>query len=279
MGSAITEHLIGQQITVVAYNRTPKETTFPTEKTIPELLTKLPAPRIIFLMVVPQAVDEVIAQLSLSEGDILIDGANSFYKDSLRRAEELKTKGILFIDCGTSGGIEGARNGSCLMLGGDEQTVMKLTWLWDALAVKDGWAYIGPSGAGHFVKMVHNGIEYGEVQALGEGIEIIAKSPYHVDLAKTVALWNHGSIIRGYLVELLSRILEKDPELTGVIGKIGDLGTGGWALAAAREFGVEAPVLEQSLAARQKSQTVHTISSKVVSALRKEYGGHEEAKT
>lgn len=278
MGTNIVLHLTEQGIEVVAYNRTPKDTGFPTVKTPEELVKKLSAPRVIFLMVTAAAVDEVIGQLPLSSGDILIDGGNSFYKDTVRRAEALKKQGITLLDCGVSGGLDGARKGASLMLGGEEQSVTGLSWLWDALAVKGGWGRVGPSGAGHFVKMVHNGIEYGMDQAVGEGIDIITKSPYHIDLLKLVSLWNNGSIIRSYIVELLGHALAQDPTLAGFSGKVGGGETGGWTLAAAREFGVDAPVLEQALAAREKSKTTPTTASKVVSALRRQYGGHDEAK-
>ncbi len=276
MGKLIVAHLRAQGIDVVSYNRTPAPAA--SVSTVDELLKLQPPPRIIFLMVAATAVDEVLGQLAVTQGDIVIDGGNTFYKDTVRRAESFKEKGIHYIDCGTSGGLEGAKNGACLMLGGEEEVVKNLSWLWDAIAIKNGWVYLGPSGAGHFVKMVHNGIEYGEVQAIGEGMEIIAKSPYHIDLTKLAQTWSHGSIVRGYLIELLTRALEQDPTLESFTGKIGGGETGGWTLAAAREFGVAAPILENSLAARQKSLGQPTTSSKVVSALRRQYGGHDEAK-
>lgn len=276
MGVNIVTHLQVQGIDVVAYNRTPKPES--TVQTLPELVKKLIAPRVIFLMVPSKAVDEVIGQLTLNNGDTLIDGGNSFYKDSVRRSEELSKKGVHFVDCGTSGGLEGASTGACLMLGGDQEIVKNLSWLWDAMAIKNGWAYFGSAGAGHFVKMVHNGIEYGMDQAIGEGIEILAKAPYQLDLAKVADTWTKGSIVRSYLVELLARALQKDPILAGFTGHVGGGETGGWTLAAAREFGVDAPVIADALAARQRSLSTPSTSSKVVSALRKEYGGHEEVK-
>jgi 6-phosphogluconate dehydrogenase len=288
MGKLMVAHLRAQGIYVVAYNRTP--TPEATVSSLKDLVQKLVKPRVIFLMVAASGVDDVISQLALESGDMLIDGGNTQYKDTVHRAETFAAKNIHYIDCGTSGGLEGAKNGACLMLGGEEEVVKNLSWLWDAIAAKDGpastrdestrggWKYFGPSGAGHFVKMVHNGIEYGMDQALGEGIEILAKGPYHIDLPAVVTTWQKGSIIRGYLVELLGQALEADPTLAGFTGKVGGGETGGWTLAAAREFGVAAPILENSLAARQKSLAQPTTSSKVVSALRRGYGGHDEAK-
>lgn len=296
MGKGLVLHLLENNINVVVYNRTREVTdafrtqiTEPNDQkrltvapTINELVQKLQAPRIIWLMVPNGApVDEVIDGLTaagVTTGDTIIDGGSCFYKDTVRRAEALAAKGVQYVDSGTSGGLDGARTGASLMLGGDEATVKGLDWLWNAIAVKGGWNYFGPSGAGHFVKMVHNGIEYGIDQALGEGVEILAKGPYHIDLAKVAATWQNGSIIRSYLVELLARALSKDPTLESFTGKVGGGETGGWTLAAAREFGVAAPVIENAIAARQQSQSRPTTSSKVVSALRREYGGHGEAK-
>lgn len=279
MGANMVAHLLDQNIEVVAYNRTPKAFPFQTVPTIEEIMKHLSAPRVIWLMLPNgQPIDEVLGKLSVSAGDTIIDGGNTYYKDTVQRADAFSAKGIHYIDCGTSGGLEGAQHGACLMLGGEEEVVKGLSWLWDAVAIKDGWVYVGPSGAGHFVKMVHNGIEYGMDQALGEGIEILSRGPYHIDLVAVTALWQKGSVIRSYLVELLGRALAKDPNLESFTGKIGGGETGGWTLAAAREFDVAAPVIENAIAARQKSLAAPTTSSKVVSALRRQYGGHEEAK-
>lgn len=253
------------------------------------LVSKLGSPRTIFLMVSNgAAVDELILQLlqsGLTSADTIIDGGNTWYKDSVRRANELKTKGIHFIDCGTSGGLEGARNGACLMLGGDQSVVKSLSWLWDALSLAGdssqdhawrGWEYFGSSGAGHFVKMVHNGVEYGIDQAIGEGFEMLSKSPYKLDFAKVAHNWSRGSVVRGWLVELLAKAFDRDPKLDEYSGKVGGGQTGTWALEASRELGVEATVLEDALKARKKSQTKPTFAGRVVSALRAGYGGHKE---
>lgn len=290
MGKNMVLRLGEQGVDVVAFNRTTdktlelvKETMHVTAAATPkELVALIPAPRVIWMMVPNgQPIDEVISALveaGLSKGDVLIDGGNTYYKDSVRRHAELSGKGIRYIDCGTSGGLEGARTGACLMLGGEKEDIQSLTWLWDALAVKGGWAHFGPAGAGHFVKMVHNGVEYGMNQALGEGFEILAKGPYSLDFAKVAHTWSRGSVVRSWLVELLAAAFDADPKLDGYTGKVGGGETGKWTLEAAREFGVEASVIEKSAEAREKSQAEPTFAGKVVSALRAGYGGHKEPK-
>jgi len=219
-----------------------------------------------------------LGKLPLTEGDIVVDGGNSFYKDTVRRFDTLKSKGIHLVDAGTSGGLEGARNGACLMVGGEEDIIKNLSWLFDALTVTNGWNYFGTTGAGHFVKMVHNGIEYGMEQALGEGMEILSKGPYPLNLSNVASTWQKGSVVRGFLEDSLAAALVRDPKLESFTGKVGGGETGGWTLAAAREFGVAAPVLKQSLAARQQSLKSPTLSGKAISAMRRQFGGHEEAK-
>lgn len=292
MGKNIVLHLLEQQVSVVAYNRTTETTKeFEKEATSPSLsavydiqslVSSLPAPRVIFLMVPNgKPVDDVISQLlsaGVSSGDIIIDGGNCYYKDSVRRASDLSAKGIHFIDCGTSGGLEGARNGACLMVGGDKEIVDSLGWVWESVAMKDGFAHFGPSGAGHFVKMVHNGVEYGMNQAIGEGFEILSKGPYHLDHAKVSENWTHGSVVRGWLMELLAKAMAHDPNLNTFSGVVGGGQTGSWTVDAAKEFGVEAIVLDDALKAREKSQQNPTFAGRVVSALRAGYGGHREVK-
>ncbi len=290
MGRNMVLRLSEQDIAVVAYNRTTdktlelaKEAAQVTAAASPkELVALLPVPRIVWMMVPNgQPIDEVIAALltgGLSPGDYLIDGGNTYYKDSVRRHEELKAKGIRYIDCGTSGGLAGARTGACLMIGGAKEDVAALSWLWDALATKDGWAHFGPGGAGHFVKMVHNGVEYGMNQAIGEGFEILSKGPYDLDFAKVAHNWSHGSVVRSWLVELLATAFDADPKLDAYTGKVGGGETGKWTLEAAGDFGVDAAVLEESVEAREKSQKTPTFAGKVVSALRAGYGGHKEPK-
>lgn len=297
MGQNMVIHLVEQGVDVVGFNRTEIVTKSFTQEIsqfhasgkfsavydIASLVETLSPSRIIWLMVdAGLAVDGVTRELleaGVTTGDIMIDGGNSFYKDSIRRWEALTKKGISFIDCGTSGGLEGARHGACLMLGGDAEPIERLTWVWNALSAApagSAWKHVGPSGAGHFVKMVHNGIEYGVNQALGEGCEILVKGPYKLDIAGIAHLWNHGSIIRGYFLELLARALEKDPMLSSFAGVIGGGQTGRWALETAKELGVRADVLEEAMQARRRSQANPSFAAKVVSALRQEYGGHKE---
>jgi len=288
MGKNMVLHLLEQGIDVFAYNRTQQATDqlkaenpkLTVAYTTQDFVKLLPSPRVIWLMVAAGApVDEVIDSLiasGIQKDDIVIDGGNSFYKDSIRRNDKLSKSSIKYIDCGTSGGLEGGRNGACLMLGGEESVIERLRWLWDALAIKDGWNHFGPAGAGHFVKMVHNAVEYGIDQALGEGFEMLAKSPYELDLVRVANTWNHGSVVRSWLIELLGRALTKDPHLDTFTGKVGGGETGVWALATAKELGVDAKILEDAISARKTSLTTPTFVTKVVSALRKEYGGHEE---
>lgn len=288
MGKNMVLHLLESGIDVVAYNRTREKTDelkqesshVQTAYTLEELVKKLVAPRVIWLMVPNgKPVDEVLQQLissGIEKDDIVIDGGNCFYKDTVRRYKDLFAKGIHYIDCGTSGGLSGARNGACLMIGGEEPVVKSLEWLWNAAAVKDGWAHFGPSGAGHFVKMVHNGVEYGMNEAIGEGFEILADGPYQLDYAKIAHTWTHGSVVRSWLVELLAKAFDADPKLDSFSGKVGGGETGKWTLEQAYEEGVEAKVIEESIRAREKSVTNPTFAGKVVSALRAGYGGHAE---
>ena len=256
-----------------------------------ELVNNLAFPRVIWLMVEHgKPVDEVIENLlkaGIGKGDIIIDGGNSFYKDSVRRYKKLKDIGIHYIDAGTSGGIEGARKGACLMIGGDKAIVRQLSWLWDILSGsplqevllqrpsgQGGWGYFGPSGAGHFVKMVHNGVEYGMLQAIGEGFELLSKGPYKLDLHKIAVNWNHGSVVRGWLMELLEKAFKDDPKLERISGIVGGGSTGEWTVQTAKELGVESPVIRESLLARKNSRSKPTFAGKVVAALRYQFGGH-----
>lgn len=318
MGKVMVLHLLEKGVDVVVYNRTPQKVDELVQEkskiknqkfgelipsySIEELINNLKTPRIIWLMVEHgKPVDEMIEQLvgdyskvsieihlrgeldrtplvKLTTGDIIIDGGNSFYKDSIRRYKMLKQKGIHFLDIGTSGGLEGARNGACLMVGGDKEIFDKVQPILSKLAVNGGLAYFGPAGAGHFVKMVHNGVEYGMLQAIGEGFEILEKGPYKLDLQKVAANWSHGSVVRGWLMELLERALKSDSRLDTIEGVIGGGSTGEWMIEAAKELNVKTPVIEDSLTARKKSSTKPTFSGKVIAALRREFGGHKVKK-
>lgn len=253
--------------------------------------------RVIWLMVEHgKPVDEMINKLleaGVTKGDIIIDGGNTFYKDSIRRYNSLKEKGIHYLDVGTSGGLEGARNGACLMVGGDLSIYNRVRPCFEAAACPGGYAYFGPAGAGHFVKMVHNGVEYGMLQAIGEGFEMLERgmpvtTPFargtlaktvKLDLHKVASNWIHGSVVRGWLMELLERALKNDPNLEKIEGVVGGGSTGEWTVATAKELKVETPVIEQSLEARKKSLDKPTFSGKVVAALRREFGGHEIKKS
>ncbi|HEY3368107.1 MAG TPA: decarboxylating 6-phosphogluconate dehydrogenase [Symbiobacteriaceae bacterium] len=244
---------------------------------LPDLVSELPSPRVIWVMVpAGDPVDAVIAALRpfLQQGDVLIDGGNSFYKDSLRRAAELKVLGVHFLDCGSSGGMEGALNGMCLMVGGDTEAFALAEPLFRAIAQPEGYAHVGPSGTGHFVKMVHNGIEYGMLQAIGEGFEILEAGPGDIDMAQVADLWNHGSVVRGWLMELAARAFAKDPRLEQLRGEVGGGSTGSWAVEEAWKLGVPVPAMAMSYAMRLRSRQEDTFAGKVVSALRWEFGGH-----
>ncbi len=304
MGQGIVESFIEKGVNVVGFNRTKEVTQEFSEKlkskseklnqknkngnftpsySLDEFVEILQSPRIIWIMVshgVP--VDQVIDGLRpfLDKGDILIDAGNSFYKNSQRRYKELKKYGIHFLDIGTSGGLEGARNGVCLMVGGDTESFRKVEPLLKIIAVKDGYSYFVPSGAGHFVKMVHNGVEYGMLQSLGEGFAILEKSKeYNLDLHKVSQNWVHGSVVRGWLVELLEKAFKKDARLSSISGVVGGGSTGEWTVSIAKELGVDIPIIEGSLKERQKTRTKPTFAGKIVAALRKEFGGHEVMKS
>ena len=223
-------------------------------------------------------VDSVIGQILpyLKPNDIVVDGGNSFYKDSVRRYNYLKNKKINFLDIGTSGGLSGARNGACLTIGGDKKIFRKIENVCKAASVKGGYAYVGPSGAGHFVKMVHNGIEYSLLQAYGEGFELLFKGPYkNLDFQKISKTWKNGSIIRSYLIELAEIAFKKDSKLDKIEGIVGGGETGGWTVETAKEFGVDVSTIKLALEERKKSQSKPRFAGKVVAALRNVFGGHE----
>jgi len=245
------------------------------------LVEGLPTPRLVWLMVpAGKAVDDVLfgkqgIAAKLSRGDIVIDGGNSFYKDSARRAKKFAGLGIIFVDVGFSGGPGGARNGACLMVGGDEATFKKLEPLYRDLALEDGYRFFKGAGAGHFVKMVHNGIEYGMMQSLAEGFAILKKSKYKPDLVRVADSYNHGSVIQSRLVGWLESAYEEFGENLGAIsGKVGHAGEGEWTAKTARELKVPAKVIEESFKFRVQSAKKPSYTGKVVSALRGQFGGH-----
>ena len=250
---------------------------------LPNLTGQLGGPRIVWIMVPAGApVDETITALlpGLKPGDIIIDGGNSNYKETRARAERLAAQKINFIDAGTSGGIWGLENGYCLMVGGPPDAVKTCEPIFLSLAQKGGYLHVGPAGSGHYVKMVHNGIEYGLLQAIAEGYEILAASSKYpdLDLHGIAELWQHGSVVRSWLNELAVRAFEKDPKLDKLKGYVSDSGEGRWTVAEAIEEDVPAPVITLSLIMRLRSRQEDTFSGKVIAALRNEFGGHAVVK-
>jgi 6-phosphogluconate dehydrogenase len=242
-----------------------------------ELTEKLTGRRAIWLMIpAGKITEDVIGLLKgrLNPGDILIDGGNSHYRDSMRRAEELKADGIHFLDCGTSGGVEGALHGACTMVGGDAEAYEYVDEVFQKISVENGALYTGGPGSGHFVKMVHNGIEYGMMQAIAEGFEVMEKSAFGLNLEAVAKVWNHGSVVRSWLMELTERAFSKDASLDEIKGRMFSSGEGKWTLETALDLGVPTPVIALSLLMRYRSLQDDTFAGKVVAALRNEFGGH-----
>ncbi|OLS39344.1 6-phosphogluconate dehydrogenase (decarboxylating) [Alkalihalophilus pseudofirmus] len=246
-----------------------------------ELVTKLEKPRVVWLMVpAGEITEQVLSSLKnlLDKEDIVIDGGNSNYKDTLARAESLSDKGISFVDVGTSGGVEGARNGVCMMAGGDERVLNYLEPVFKDISVKDGYLASGKPGSGHFLKMIHNGIEYGMMQAIAEGFDILEKSPFDYNYEEVAKVWNNGSVIRSWLMELTKNAFKKDPKLSEIRGVMNSSGEGKWTVETALDLQTAAPVIAMSLMMRYRSQETDTFNGKVVAALRNEFGGHEVVK-
>lgn len=246
-----------------------------------ELAEKMQGRRVIWLMIpAGKVVDEVIEQLKplLNSDDIVIDGGNSNFKDSVRRYEYLKAFKINFLDCGTSGGLSGALNGACTMVGGDKAVFEHCEQIFKDISVENGYLYTGEAGSGHFTKMVHNGIEYGMMQSIAEGFEVLNKSSYNFDYEAVAHLWNHGSVVRGWLMELSKNAFSKDAKLDEIKGVMHSSGEGRWTLETALDLGVPTPVIALSLLMRYRSQEEDTFAGKVVAALRNEFGGHKVEK-
>lgn len=285
MGMNMAKRLLQGGHEVVAYNRTPQKTEEIVKEgavgsfSLAELVDKLAAPRVVWLMLpAGKPVDDHLDQLKelLAPGDIVIDGGNTYFKDDIRRGDSLAEKGIKFMDIGVSGGIWGLKEGYCLMAGGEREVYDYLDPILETLAPKEGYLYCGPTGAGHFVKMVHNGIEYGMMQAYGEGFAILEGSPYgeYLDYAQVSHLWNQGSVIRSWLLELLEAAFSKDERLTEIRGYVEDSGEGRWTVQQAVESGVSAPVIALSLFRRFRSRKEDAFEDRVLAALRREFGGH-----
>ena len=252
---------------------------------VEELVKNLSTPRAIWIMVpAGDPVDETIAQLEplMEKGDTIIDGGNSNYKNTQRRHDEVKAKGFNFVDCGTSGGVWGLKEGYSLMIGGDNEPVERLTPIFQALAPSptEGWGHVGPSGAGHFVKMVHNGIEYGMMQAFAEGFSIMqAKEPLHLDLTQIAHIWQKGSVVRSWLLDLTAGALDKNPTLDGLEAWVPDSGEGRWTVTEAIDLNISAPVITESLIRRLRSREENNFTDRMISNMRGAFGGHDVKKS
>jgi 6-phosphogluconate dehydrogenase len=274
MGAGMAERLRRKGHEVVGYDRNPEVSEV---RSLEELAGVLSPPRIVWVMVpAGEPTESTLRQLAdlASSGDILIDGGNSYYKDSMRQAKELAARGIRFLDIGTSGGIWGLEVGFCLMVGGPRDAFETVEPILRALAPENGYAHVGPSGAGHFTKMVHNGIEYGMLQAYAEGFALLHASEFDLDLRRIAVLWNQGSVVRSWLLELAERAFAKSPGLESLRGYVDDSGEGRWTVLEAVERGVAAGVIAQSLFNRFASREENSFAMRVIAALRNEFGGH-----
>ena len=283
MGGNMVQRLMNNGHEVVVYNLTQKEIDEAVKEgatgstSIKELVSKLPDKKVVWLMVPSgKPVDENINQLLplLKKGDIIIDGGNSFYKTSMERGKKVSEKGVDYIDCGTSGGVWGLKEGYCLMYGGEKSACDYCEPIFKTLAPDKGYQYCGKSGAGHFVKMVHNGIEYGMMQAYAEGFEIMEKSPFDINLRAIAEVWRYGSVIRSWLLELAGLALKDDPKLAKIKDYVDDSGEGRWTIDAAMEFNVPAHVISASLFNRFRSRQDESFAMKMLAALRNQFGGH-----
>jgi 6-phosphogluconate dehydrogenase len=283
---------VGQTFALAREGATPAES-------LEDLVGKLSAPRVVWIMLPSgETTGRAISELGdlLSAGDIIVDGGNSHYSDDLTRGEWLRDRGIEFVDCGTSGGIWGEQRGYCLMIGGSRETVKYLDAIWITLApgedsisrtpgragksAERGYLHCGPIGAGHFVKMVHNGIEYGLMQAFAEGFDLLHNATtfgYQLPIPDVAEVWRHGSVISAWLLDLTAAALARSPELADVEGRVGDSGEGRWALEAATQAGVPCPATAIALFTRFRSQVEHTFGEKILSAMRLGFGGHVES--
>jgi 6-phosphogluconate dehydrogenase len=283
MGANMARRLVRDGHEVVAFNRTPERTREIMSEgvegafSLAELVAALPAPRAVWVMVpAGDATEAMIRDLSalLEPGDTIIDGGNTNFHDDVRRHAMVAEQGLRYVDAGTSGGIWGLQVGYCLMVGGDREAVEPLEPVFRSLAPADGYAHVGGPGAGHYVKMVHNGIEYGLMQAYAEGFEIMHASDYDLDLAQISGIWRYGSVVRSWLLDLLHDALEKNPEFAGIKDWVADSGEGRWTVQEALDRDVPAPVITLSLQARFRSRQDESYGAKVLAALRNEFGGH-----
>jgi 6-phosphogluconate dehydrogenase len=284
MGNYMTQRLLEGGHRVVGYDRSAQAVAEAAASgaagatSLADMVSKLTEkPPIAWVMVPAGApTDDTIHQIAdiMGPGGIIIDGGNTNYKDGLRLYADCKAKGVSLIDAGTSGGVWGLKEGYCLMVGGDDAQVRHCEPIFLTLAPPNGYAHVGPAGAGHFSKMVHNGIEYGLLQAYGEGFEILKNSQYDYDLGQLAELWTHASVVRSWLLELLVLAFKEDPGLKDIRGYVEDTGEGRWTVEAAIDENVPAPVITMSLMARMASRQDESFSAKVVAALRNQFGGH-----
>lgn len=291
MGGNMAQRLVGGGHHVVVYDPSAAAVAAVVKQgaegvaSLEELLARLSSPRAVWLMVpAGEPAESTINVLSslLSAGDVIIDGGNSNYKDSMRRAESLAGKGLFFLDVGTSGGVWGLKEGYSLMVGGEPEAFRRLEPVFRTLAPSPdtGYGHIGPAGSGHFVKMIHNGIEYGMMQAYAEGFELMrAKEEFGIDLARTAEIWRHGSVVRSWLLDLAAAALHEDPGLEGLQAYVDDSGEGRWTVQESIELGVPVPVITQALQVRFRSRQEQPFGVKLLAAMRQQFGGHAVRKT
>jgi 6-phosphogluconate dehydrogenase len=286
MGLNMSTRLVQGGHHVVGFAHTPSDVKAAEEEgvegtdTLQNAVNKLHAPRIVWLMIpAGNPTFETVDFLTkmLSKGDIVIDGGNSYYKDSIKHAEMLAAQGIEFVDCGTSGGIWGLKEGYSMMIGGKREVVDYLRPIFETLAPApdQGWGYVGPHGAGHYVKMIHNGIEYGMMQAFAEGFSIMkSKEEFGIDLAQVSKIWQHGSVVRSWLLDLAARALESDPTLADIKPWVADSGEGRWTVFESIDLNVPAPIITLALQTRIASRDEENFTARMLAALRNQFGGH-----
>ena len=283
MGAGLTRRLMRGGHRVVAFDRDANalkaiaDDGAVSASTLEQMVRDLAPPRAVWLMVpAGEPTESSVRAVGalLDPGDVIIDGGNSNWHDAKRRASSLDEKGVRFLDCGTSGGVWGEREGFCLMVGGHDQAFAQVEPAFATLAPDGGYAHVGPVGAGHYVKMVHNGIEYALLQGYGEGLEIMNASEYDLDLRQIAEVWRHGSVVRSWLLDLIAAAYRRDPELSALTGYVEDSGEGRWTVQEALDKDVPAPVINLSLIMRLRSRQQDSYSAKVIAALRNEFGGH-----
>ncbi len=288
MGLNMVTRLRRGQHRVVVYDRAPEAIRQAEAegclgaRSLADMVSQLPTPRTVWIMVPSGApTEETITAVAalLSRGDTIIDGGNTRFHDDVRRAAELAPKGLHYVDAGTSGGVWGLQNGYCLMIGGETDVVNRLAPIFTTLAPPDGWAHMGGVGAGHYVKMVHNGIEYSMMQGYAEGFELMAKSGYNLDLGRIADLWMRGSVVRSWLLELAVGALKADPKLEALKGYVQDSGEGRWMVQDALDKDVPVPTLTAALFTRFRSRQETSFAEKLLAALRNAFGGHAVRKT